>query len=163
MPRSVSALPAAASARPLGLARSPGQAAYRALGSRRSRTPANRGTDPRLACFGPTLLLGDVAMPAATTRSPPDVGENSSLGFSPDREACRLFHSCHTAPAEAFLCDGDAAAGGQPPGPDAAARPQRCPHDLAICAGHSAGLAACIPSGSPECCPSASSAHACAP
>src|ERR1700732_2441048 len=137
MARSVSGLPAAARARPVGLARPARQAAYRALGSRRSRTPANRGTDLRLACFGPTLLLGKVATPAATTRSPPDPGQRPSLGVSQDREACRLFYSCHTAPAEAFLRDGDAAAGGQPPGPDAAARPQRRAPDLALWAGHS--------------------------
>src|SRR5271166_3174060 len=163
MPRSVSALHAAARARPLGLARSLGQAAYRALGSRRSRTPANRGTDPRLACFGPTILLGKVATPATAAQSPPNLGQNSSLGVGADREACRLFLSCHTAPLEAFLCDRDAAAGSQPPSPDAAAGSQRHPHDLAVCAGYPAGFAARIPPGPPECWPLTSAARACVP
>ena len=89
-----------------------------------------------------------------------NLGQNSSLGVSADREACRLFLSCHTAPLETFLCDRDAAAGGQPPGPDAAAWSQRHPHDLAVRGSHPAGFAVRIPPGPPECWPLTSAARA---
>src|SRR6516162_11713434 len=53
--------------RTVGTARPAGQAAQRALGSRRFRNPANRRADSRPARLGSALPLGEVARPAAIT------------------------------------------------------------------------------------------------
>src|SRR5208283_5073724 len=106
-------LPAATRNRTVGAPCSPRQTAHGTFGSGRYRGAADRAADPHPAHFGPTCTISQLARLLAATPwcSLPSTAD-SPIGVSPEREARRLLHPCHTTPTEAQLRDRTAPAPG---------------------------------------------------